>query len=52
LELQHVSVFHKTILRELLVPVKVTYCPLLYIYILYILYTITPRQDINYAKCG
>jgi len=29
LELQHVSVFHKTILRESLVPVKVTYCPLL-----------------------
>jgi len=30
LELQHVSVFHKTILREPLVPVKVTYCPLLF----------------------
>jgi len=30
LELQHVSVFHKTILREPLVPVKVTYCPSLF----------------------
>jgi len=30
LELQHVSVFHKTILREPLVPVKVTYYPLLF----------------------
>jgi len=30
LELQHVSVFHKTILREPFVPVKVTCCPLLF----------------------
>jgi len=29
LELQHVSVFHKTILREPFVPAKITYCPLL-----------------------
>jgi len=30
LALQHVSVFHKTILRELFVPAKVTCCPLLF----------------------
>jgi len=30
LALQHVSVFHKTILKELFVPIKVTYCPLLF----------------------
>jgi len=30
LKLQHVSVFHKTILREPFVPVKVTYYPLLF----------------------
>ena len=30
LELQHVSVFHKTILREPFVPVKFTCCPLLF----------------------
>ena len=41
MELQHVSVFHKTILRELLVPVKVTYCPLLYIYIVYLIHNYT-----------
>jgi len=29
MELQHVSVFHKTILRDPFVPFKVTYCPLL-----------------------
>ena len=30
LALQHVSVFHKATLRELFVPIKVTYCPLLF----------------------
>ena len=30
LALQHVSVFHKTIIRELFVPIKVTYCPVLF----------------------
>ena len=45
--LKHVSVFHKTILREPFVPAKVTYCPLLFFIVFFIKYA----GNMSYSVC-